>query len=190
MGMNRTDRVLKLKYWRQRNTDWGNFSVYVKMPICMSMCTYMFHPFLEIFKLKDPVCCRLWTGACHMLLAIEQYCKSPLLSMYSWDYTEQTLLCKLVLQSPLCFLCRFWMGNSEYEPNHPVNTAIDSSGLWSTSLVTPSYLFRAISPFSLLLSYFDAMQKILGKPTKAKLTIFSNLNISYWLLMLMYSISF
>lgn len=50
----------------------------------MSMCTYLFHPFLEIFKLKDPVCCRdrLWTGACHTLLAIDQYCKSPLFSMY------------------------------------------------------------------------------------------------------------
>lgn len=82
------------------------------------------------------------------------------------------------------------MENSEYEPNPPVNTAIDSSGLWSTSLVTPSYLFRAISPFLLLLCYFDAMQEILGKPAKAKLTIILNLNISYWLLMLMSSISF
>lgn len=181
MRINRTDSTLKWKYWRKRNTDRDNISVYVKMLLCMFMCTHIFHSFLEIFKLKDPVCCRDRRGEEPVTFSLPQtstvsllYSVCAKMRLHRADFTLQ--ICITVTPLPLC---RFWMGNSEYEPNPPVNTSIDSSGLWSTSLVTPSYLFPAISPFSLLLSYFDARQKII-----------LNLNISFWLLMLMSSISF
>jgi len=81
IGMSRTDRALKMKYWRRRSTNLkterrqSHFSVCIKRVICMSMCTYIFYPFTGILKLKGAVCCRdrLQTGAWHVLLTAEHH---------------------------------------------------------------------------------------------------------------------